>query len=86
MSQKKDQEILQLTSERSLQKLELESHLKDIKSRNALLIVAAIFMAIITFAGYLLLKLYRQSKKLNDALNIKNNIIEQKQSIISNVR
>ncbi len=82
-SEKKDQEILQLTSERSLQKLELESHLKDIKSRNALLIVAAIFMAIITFAGYLLLKLYRQSKKLNDALNIKNNIIEQKNSQLS---
>jgi len=82
-SDKKDQEILQLSNERSLQKLELESHLKDIRSRNALLIVAAIFMVIITFAGYSLLKLYKQSKNLNDSLAVKNSIIEKKNSQLS---
>jgi len=82
-SDKKDQEILQLNSEKSLQKLELESHLKDIKSRNILLIVAAVFMAIITFAVYSLLKLYKQSRSLNEALTVKNNIIEQKNRQLS---
>ncbi|HPW66516.1 MAG TPA: tetratricopeptide repeat protein [Salinivirgaceae bacterium] len=80
---KKDQEISLLNSEKSLQRLELESRLKDIRSRNILLIVAAIFMAITTFAGYLLLRLYRQSNSLNDALTTKNNIIEQKNSQLS---
>ena len=80
---KKDQEISRLNTEKALQDLKLESHIKDIRSRNALLIVAAIFMVIITFAGYSLLKLYRQSKKLNDVLTIKNSIIEQKNSQLS---
>jgi len=37
----------------------------------------------VLFAGYSLLKLYRQSKNLNNTLTLKNNVIEQKNSQLS---
>ncbi|HPW66515.1 MAG TPA: tetratricopeptide repeat protein [Salinivirgaceae bacterium] len=80
---KKDQEISRLNTEKALQDLKLESHLKDIRSRNIMLIAAVVFIAIVIFAGHSLLKLYRQSKNLNNTLTLKNKVIEQKNSQLS---
>ncbi len=82
-SDKKDREILRLNNEKTIQELELKSHLKDIRLQNILLIIATIFLILITMVVYLLLRLYRQSKRLNNALVAKNIVIGQKNEQLS---
>jgi signal transduction histidine kinase/DNA-binding NarL/FixJ family response regulator len=82
-SDKKDQEIAKLNSEKTIQKLELEGHLREIRNQNRLLLVATIFMLLIAIAGFVLYRLYNKGKQLNELLSFKNLIIEKKNEELS---
>jgi signal transduction histidine kinase/Tfp pilus assembly protein PilF/DNA-binding NarL/FixJ family response regulator len=82
-SDKKDQEIAKLNNERTIQKLELENHLREIRNQNTLLLVATIFMLLIAIAGLLLFRMYRRGKQMNELLSMKNLVIEKKSEQLS---
>ncbi len=82
-SDKKDQEIARLNNEKTIQKLELENHLKEIHNQNRLLLVATFFLLVIAVAGFILYRLYNKGRRLNELLSFKNLVIEKKNEELS---
>ena len=82
-SAKKDQEIARLNGEQTIQRLELENHIKEIDNQNRLLLFSALFILITSLSGLFIFRMYRKRKYLNEILSVKGVIIEKKNEQLS---
>lgn len=85
-TEKKENEIEVLNKDKKIQKFELESKQKELRNKTFIIYgIAFVLIIIIVFSG-MLYRLFRQKKKANVELNIKNNEIQQKNEEILSQR